>query len=266
MAPDVKPNKSKNQLERGLSLFHQGDFAKAAEVLQEAIMEFPESYEALYNLACCYSMLGEKDKAFTYLHRAIHISPTCIDWAKEDREFDPIRDDPFFSQLIEEDQAGEEQSTEEPPAEETAAIEEAPELVQDIRSETEPQTQENAAPPLPEALAQDAQQKSSKANAQDEAESLPPCTHCGGLLEVQKRFRYNPAYSFALLGAGVVLSFLVVFNLIGLLGFPMVIWGLYRLVPTINEWVCQACGRRGAECGQPADQAPPSPPPVIPTV
>ncbi|RJP22215.1 MAG: peptidylprolyl isomerase [Candidatus Omnitrophota bacterium] len=63
-------------------------------------MDEPDFHEALYNLACCLAATGDKDNALGYLSRACNLSLECIDWAKEDTEFDEIRDLPIFQKIV----------------------------------------------------------------------------------------------------------------------------------------------------------------------
>ena len=54
----------------------------------------------LYNLACCEALSGRNDDAIAHLRVAFQRQPSLRDLAKEDSDFDPLRDDPAFRDLI----------------------------------------------------------------------------------------------------------------------------------------------------------------------
>jgi hypothetical protein len=54
----------------------------------------------LYNLACCESLAGRTADALEHLRRAIDHSERSRSYAKHDSDFDPIRDEPGFKELI----------------------------------------------------------------------------------------------------------------------------------------------------------------------
>ena len=53
-----------------------------------------------YNLACCESLAGRTTDAVAHLRRAIDMSERFRAYAKDDSNFDPIRDEPAFKELI----------------------------------------------------------------------------------------------------------------------------------------------------------------------
>jgi mannose-6-phosphate isomerase-like protein (cupin superfamily) len=54
----------------------------------------------LFNLACCESLAGRPEDAIGHLRAAIELQPRLRDLAKEDTDFDPIRDEPAFRELV----------------------------------------------------------------------------------------------------------------------------------------------------------------------
>ena len=52
-----------------------------------------------YNLACHYSLAGEKAKAISGLKEALRLNPGMVDWSKQDQDFKPVRDDPEYQAL-----------------------------------------------------------------------------------------------------------------------------------------------------------------------
>jgi tetratricopeptide (TPR) repeat protein len=81
-------------------LYEAGKFAEAADQAREAIESEPRYGAALYNLACCESLAGRTDDAVEHFRQAIELSERLRDYAKEDSDFDPIRDEPAFKKLV----------------------------------------------------------------------------------------------------------------------------------------------------------------------
>ena len=54
----------------------------------------------LYNLACFEALGGRREDAITHVVRAIEAAPRFAKWAKEDTDFDSIRDDPRFTEAL----------------------------------------------------------------------------------------------------------------------------------------------------------------------
>ena len=81
-------------------LYEAGEYAEAADrarVLAEANPQYPGLF---YNLACCESLAGRTTDAIDHLRRAIDMSERSRAFAKDDSDFDPIRDDPAFKELV----------------------------------------------------------------------------------------------------------------------------------------------------------------------
>ena len=81
-------------------LFERGEFAEARELLQAALAKSPESGGLLYNLACAESRLGETDAALEHLGLAVELEPRFGEFARDDDDFAPIREDPRFASTV----------------------------------------------------------------------------------------------------------------------------------------------------------------------
>jgi tetratricopeptide (TPR) repeat protein len=77
-----------------------GDYAEAADRGGELLAEDPPYSTLYYNVACCESLAGRKQDSIEHLRRAIELSAQSRDYAREDPDFEPLRDDPAFQQLI----------------------------------------------------------------------------------------------------------------------------------------------------------------------
>ena len=54
----------------------------------------------LYNLACCEALAGRKEDAIGHLRVALERRSSLRDLAKEDTDFDSLRDEPAFRELV----------------------------------------------------------------------------------------------------------------------------------------------------------------------
>lgn len=77
---------------------------KLQENYTEKLKLFP-SWEAnaIYNLACFYTQIGENKKAIANLKPAFLARPDLIEWSKKDSDLDPLREEPDFKKLIDSD-------------------------------------------------------------------------------------------------------------------------------------------------------------------
>jgi tetratricopeptide (TPR) repeat protein len=81
-------------------LYLAGEYAEVADRGRELIESHPEYPGPLYNLACCESLAGRTDDAIKHLRLAIDRNEPFRPMAAEDSDFDPIRDEPAFQELV----------------------------------------------------------------------------------------------------------------------------------------------------------------------
>jgi len=81
-------------------LYAAGEYAEAADRGRQLVAAHPQYAGLLYNLACCESLAGRTVDALEHLGRAIDRSELSRSYAKDDSDFDPIRDEPGFKELI----------------------------------------------------------------------------------------------------------------------------------------------------------------------
>jgi C-terminal processing protease CtpA/Prc len=89
-----------------LRLWREKQWDKAVPILQEivampALMRIPDiRFDARYNLACAYSLLGQKEKSLALLREIVAdtgIDPTQIE---RDTDFDNIRAEPAYKEIL----------------------------------------------------------------------------------------------------------------------------------------------------------------------
>jgi tetratricopeptide (TPR) repeat protein len=81
-------------------LYEAGKYAEAADRGRELAEAHPGHPGLLYNLACCESLAGRTSEAIDHLRLAIERSDRYRSFAAGDSDFDPIRDDPAFRELV----------------------------------------------------------------------------------------------------------------------------------------------------------------------
>ena len=81
-------------------LYQEGKYDEAADRGRELVEGHPEYAGPLYNLACCEALAGRKEDAIQHLRQAIERSEQFRPMAAEDSDFDPIREEPAFKELI----------------------------------------------------------------------------------------------------------------------------------------------------------------------
>jgi tetratricopeptide (TPR) repeat protein len=81
-------------------LYEAGEYAEAADRGRELAEANPHYAALFYNLACCESLAGRTTEALEHLRRSIEMSERSRTYAKDDSDFDPIRGEPAFKELV----------------------------------------------------------------------------------------------------------------------------------------------------------------------
>jgi hypothetical protein len=82
-------------------LYEAGEYAAAADRGRELVAEHPTFAQLAYNVACCASLAGRPDEAVAHLRLAVGQTESLRALAAGDSDFDRIRDDPAFRELVE---------------------------------------------------------------------------------------------------------------------------------------------------------------------
>jgi tetratricopeptide (TPR) repeat protein len=82
------------------ALYQAGEYAEAADRGRALLDENPEYAGVYYNVACCESLAGRTDDALDHLRGAVERSEQFRKLAAKDSDFDAIRDEPGFKELI----------------------------------------------------------------------------------------------------------------------------------------------------------------------
>jgi Tetratricopeptide repeat len=77
-----------------------GDYDTAYVTIEKAFDDYPGHPRVHFELACLRSLQGRRDEAIEHLTAAIEGEPRSAKWAREDSDFDGLRDDPEFVKLV----------------------------------------------------------------------------------------------------------------------------------------------------------------------
>ena len=78
----------------------KGQHEKALTIDKRLSRLRPKDPTVQYNLACSYALLGEKERAFETLERAIQVGYKDFEHLKRDSDLKSLRSDPRFQSLI----------------------------------------------------------------------------------------------------------------------------------------------------------------------
>jgi tetratricopeptide (TPR) repeat protein len=81
-------------------LYQSGKYDEAADRGRELMKAHPEYAGVAYNVACVESLAGRKDDALEHLRLSIERSERFRAMAARDSDFDPIREEPGFKELV----------------------------------------------------------------------------------------------------------------------------------------------------------------------
>jgi tetratricopeptide (TPR) repeat protein len=81
-------------------LYESGRYDEAVDRGLELIEARPEQAYLYYNVACCESLAGRMTDAVEHLRQAIDMWEGFRDMASADSDFDAIRNEPAFQELI----------------------------------------------------------------------------------------------------------------------------------------------------------------------
>jgi len=97
---EAEPNNGRAWFNLGFALHYSGEHARAIEAFECARQLGYNRPIALYNIACAYSMLGQRDLAFDWLERAFAEGYDPKGYISGDRDLDNLRSDPRFKRFV----------------------------------------------------------------------------------------------------------------------------------------------------------------------
>jgi quercetin dioxygenase-like cupin family protein len=80
----------------------KGELDRARKLMADLLEQHPDAWQGFFNAACLEARLGDQDLALEHFERALELEPEkAREFAKTDSDFDSIRDDPRFVELLE---------------------------------------------------------------------------------------------------------------------------------------------------------------------
>jgi tetratricopeptide (TPR) repeat protein len=86
---------------RAVALLNAGELDEALRHLNQALTDDPTSVDVLYVRACAWALKGAAEKAVGDLRQAIAVDPKVRFQAVNDPDFEKIREEPAFIDIIE---------------------------------------------------------------------------------------------------------------------------------------------------------------------
>lgn len=81
-------------------LAKEGRFDEAIALMQRDAESHPDHPALLYNLACYEALADRSDDAIIHLARAVELNPRFREFAEQDSDFEVLRGDPRFSEVV----------------------------------------------------------------------------------------------------------------------------------------------------------------------
>jgi tetratricopeptide (TPR) repeat protein len=81
-------------------MYDAQDYEGVADKGRELIAQNPQYPGPMYNVACCEALAGRKEDAIEHLRQAIALDERFREYAKGDSDFDSVRDEPAFKELV----------------------------------------------------------------------------------------------------------------------------------------------------------------------
>lgn len=87
-------------LQRAAFAYRKGKFKEAAQNYLFVLRHDYTDKRAIYNLSCCYALMGEADLAAKTLIRAVNAGYANIDHIKKDKDFRLVKSNPHFANVL----------------------------------------------------------------------------------------------------------------------------------------------------------------------
>src|SRR5262245_29110427 len=99
--PAFKPKTFDELLNYGVFLHNRGEFDEALKILGQAADQQPKNEHVLYCIAASAALSGDVTSALRSLRAAIAANPASRAQARADADFDPIRENEEFVEILE---------------------------------------------------------------------------------------------------------------------------------------------------------------------
>jgi tetratricopeptide (TPR) repeat protein len=97
---DPQPRNSEDFFYYGVIRANEADYDEAVRLLEKALQATPKDEKVHYVLASTLALKGDRREALDHLREAIELNTTNRIYARNDPDFEPLRDDENFQNLI----------------------------------------------------------------------------------------------------------------------------------------------------------------------
>ena len=97
---EPQPRKPEDFFYYGVIKANEADYDEAVKLLERALQNNPKDEKVHYVLASTLALKGERREALAHLQQAIELNATNRIYARNDPDFEPLRDDENFQNLI----------------------------------------------------------------------------------------------------------------------------------------------------------------------
>jgi len=97
---EVKPPTADDLVKQGQEAYNKKEYAKSAQLLQEAIARGSRSPGVYYDAACSLALAGDKENAFRLLNQSIQAGWRNTEHLKSDGDLTALREDPRWAKAL----------------------------------------------------------------------------------------------------------------------------------------------------------------------
>ena len=97
---ETQPRRPEDFFYYGVIRANEADYDEAVRLLEKALQAAPKDEKVHYVLASTLALKGERREALEHLREAIELNTTNRIYARNDPDFEPLRDDENFQNLI----------------------------------------------------------------------------------------------------------------------------------------------------------------------
>lgn len=77
-----------------------GEAGRARELVEQSLVVGGDKFSGVYNAACTYALLGDREQALTMLDRAVTHGRGNLGWIEHDSDLDSLRGDPRYESIL----------------------------------------------------------------------------------------------------------------------------------------------------------------------
>lgn len=97
---EPEPRRQEDLFYHGVIRANEADYDEAVRLLEKALQASPKDEKVHYVLASTLALKGDRREALDHLKEAIELNATNRIYARNDPDFEPLRDDENFQNLI----------------------------------------------------------------------------------------------------------------------------------------------------------------------